>query len=101
MDAIEINAHLGVRGMQVILKKISKKDGKVSGVRAGNQKNFTLNGPIKTGYPINAIREIEAENPRHESKKIPVTSIVIGMKAQTKRVFEIETETSFYSITFL
>jgi len=101
VEIIEINAHLGARGMQVILRKISKKDGKKSGVRVGNQKNFALYGPIKTGHPINAIREIDAENPRNESRKIPVTSNVIGMRAQTKRVFEIETDTSFYSITFL
>ena len=101
MDVIEISALLGLRGMKVMLEKISKKEGKKSGTRVGNQKYFLLSGPIKTGYQICAVRENETNDLRNEAKEIPVTSIVIGIKAQTKRVFEIETEKSFYLITFL
>lgn len=97
-----IYASLGKSGLEVSMKKTSKKDGMKSKVKIGNKKQFALHSAIKTGFPIMAIRDLDStEDPRRLAKKIPVTSNVVGITALDAKIFEVETETSFYQVSFL
>ena len=95
-----IYASLGKSGMKVKLTKISYRKGKTSGVKPGKEKLIELFISIRTGSPISAMREVDSEDPKKQTKKVNVTSNVQSIGLINETTFRIKTEISFYRVEF-
>ena len=86
--------------MKVKLTKTAFRKGRTSGVKPGKERIIELFVSIRTGSPICAVREIDSEDPRKQTKKIDVTSKVLSIGVINEKTFRIKTETSFYKAEF-
>ncbi len=90
---------VGQPGDQVILKKVSTKPGHHSNIKPGNQRRIVLKKPMAIGHPV--IEKIISDRQKTEGVALGFqkTTNILAI-TQTDDGFSLETETSFYDVSF-